>query len=68
MIKATKTAKAFFNITIFGEIENLMTIESHYKDQNSLFSTTRHENRTNDKTLKKNKTRYLLVYKGENIK
>ena len=40
-----------------------MTIEIHYKDQNSLYRTTQHENRTNDKKLKENKTGYLLVYK-----
>ena len=38
-----------------------MIIESH-KDQNSLFTFPRHENKTNDKNLKKNKTR-----EGENI-
>ena len=39
MIKTTRMVKAFFNITIIEEIQNLMTVETHYKDQNSLFST-----------------------------
>ena len=56
MIKTTRMVKAFFNITIIEEIQNLMTVETHYKDQNSLFSTTKHENKTDDKNLKKSKT------------
>ena len=48
LMKTTKMLDAFFNISIFEEIENLMAIETHYKDQNGLFSTTRHENRIND--------------------
>ena len=34
MIKTTKTLNALFNISISEELLNLMTIETHYKDQN----------------------------------
>ena len=57
----TKTLNALFNISISEELLNLMTIETHYKDQNVSLVPTIAQKQNQWQKFKEKQDKYLLV-------